>query len=67
MLNPCKKDCRERYPGCRKVCLMRRAYEEQLAEIREAKKRDRLLDGYITDACRTAKRGARRHDGRHIR
>lgn len=64
MLNPCKKDCPERYFGCRKVCLMRRAYEEQQQEIREAKKRDRLLNGYITDACHAAKKGGRRHDGR---
>ena len=67
MLNPCKKDCRERYPGCTQICLMRRAYEEYLAEIREAKRRESILDGYITDACRAAKKGARRHDGRHLR
>ena len=67
MLNPCNKDCHERYPGCKSICLMRRAYEEYLEEVREAKKRDSILTGYIVDACKAAKRGARRHDGRHIR
>lgn len=67
MQHPCKKKCPERYPGCREICLMYRAYCEQQEEIKAAKQRERLLNGYITDACRAAKKGARRHDGRHIR
>ena len=46
---------------------MYRAYKEQQAEIKSAQRRETLLNGYIADACRAAKKGARRHDGRHVR
>lgn len=67
MQHPCKKECPERYPGCRGICLMYRAYREQQDEIKKARQRESLLDGYIASACRAAKKGARRHDGRHVR
>ena len=67
MQHPCRKDCPERSPGCREICLMYRAFSEQQAELKKAKQRERLLTDYIVSACRAAKKGARRHDGRHIR
>ena len=59
MQNPCKKDCPERYPGCRSICLMRRAYDEQQEEIRKARHRESILNEYV---CREI-----RKSGRHIR
>ena len=67
MQHPCKKECPERYPGCRRECLMYKTYREQQDEMKKARQREHLLNSYIVDACRASKKGARRHDGRHIR
>lgn len=65
---PCKKTCRERaLPGCRADCQKLQAWKDLQKLERKKKERERLLDGYICDACRDAKRGGRRHDGRMVR
>ena len=65
---PCKKTCRERaLPGCRTDCQKLQAWKDVREIEQKAKERETLLNGYICDACRAAKKGARRHDGRHIR
>jgi len=47
MQYPCKRTCEEQYPGCRKTCLMYRAYREQLAEMKKARDRENLLNAYV--------------------
>ena len=65
---PCKNTCRERaLPGCRSACQKLQAWKDVQEIERKAKERERILDGYICDACRDAKRGGRRHDGRMVR
>lgn len=65
---PCKKTCRERaLPDCRADCQKLQAWKDVQEIERKAKERERILDGYICDACRDAKRGGRRHDGRMVR
>ena len=65
---PCKKTCQERaLPGCRADCQKLQAWNDVQEIERKAKERERILDGYICDACRDAKRGGRRHDGRMVR
>lgn len=65
---PCKKTCRERaFPGCRADCQKLQAWKDLQKLERKQKERERLLDGYICDACRDTKRGGRRHDGRMVR
>jgi len=67
MIHPCRQ-CREMdLPGCRSGCLRLQAWNDMKELAEKDKARKRLLDGYITDACRAAKRGARRRDGRYIR
>lgn len=67
MIHPCPR-CRERsLPGCRADCQKLQAWKDLQKLERKKKERERLLDGYICDACRDAKRGGRRHDGRMVR
>jgi len=67
MNHPCMH-CRERaLPGCRADCQKLQAWKDVREIEQRAKERERLLDGYICDACKDAKRGGRRHDGRMVR
>ena len=68
MRHPCKNSCPDRaWPGCRHGCLKYEAWQQLKEHEREEKSRQNLLNDYIVSACRAAKKGARRHDGRHIR
>ena len=57
MINPCTKDCPDRYPGCE--CEKRRAWKWQQAQIKEAKRRQRIVDNYFAASVRKAKDGSR--------
>ena len=66
-MHPCR-NCRDRdLPSCRGSCSRLQAWNDLKEIERKAKERERILDGYTCDACREAKRGGRRHDGRTIR
>ena len=67
MNHPCHK-CREaNRPQCRTTCPRLQAWNDLKEMRKKEREREKILDGYICDACRQAKRGARRHDGRYVR
>lgn len=45
MKNPCTRECPDRTPGCE--CEKRRAWKWQQEQIKEAKKRESLIDSYV--------------------
>ena len=58
MINPCTKDCPDRHPGCE--CEKRRAWIWQQEQIKEAKRRERIVDNYFASSVRRAKNGSRK-------
>ena len=58
MINPCTKDCPDRHPGCE--CEKRRAWKWHQAQIKEAKRRERIVDNYFAASVRKAKDGSRK-------
>ena len=57
MINPCTKDCPDRKPGC--DCEKRKAYKWQQEQIKEARRRRNIVDGYFASSVRRAKDSSR--------
>ena len=67
MIHPCRLCHESNLPGCRSGCASLQAWNDLREMERKDHEREMLLNGYVCDACRQAKRGGRRHDGRMIR
>ena len=57
MRNPCTRDCPDRKPGCE--CEKRRAWKWQQAQAKEARRRDSIVDNYVTEMIRSVKKTSR--------
>ena len=57
MRNPCTRDCPDRKPGCE--CEKRRAWKWQQAQAKKARRRDSIVDNYVTEMIRSVKKTSR--------
>ena len=58
MDNPCTRECPDRTPGC--DCEKRKAYKWQQEQIKEAKKRERLVGDYKSERIKASRHPHRR-------
>ncbi len=59
MINPCTRECPDRTPGC--DCEKRKAWKWQQEQIKETRKRERLVGDYRREKIRSSRRKHRRY------